>query len=270
MSRLARVEFEGPVGSLVAWDSGPGSDQVLPVVFVHGINGSAADWLPLVGLLESNRRVLVLDLRGHGASALDGPFSAQDYADDVGALLSRQGIDKAHVVGTSFGCSAAITLAARQPEMVASVVALGGALHAEGGNIDEAIAVARQVGTQPFFEMFLGQASFAPGTDPALISATAARASHRPLEVIAEVTQTAFSDDITEIAARSTAPALVATGEFDFTCPVPAGEQLAAALGTSHHVLAGRGHMAVLEDPEAVFELIAPFLRTHDRADLGQ
>lgn len=267
---LERIEFEGPVGPLVAWDSGPGNDELVPVVFVHGINGSAADWLPLVELFESDRRVLTLDLRGHGESDASGPFSSSDYADDVGALLNNRGIVKAHIVGTSFGCSVAVTLAAQQSGLVASLVALGGALHAEGGDVDEALAVAREVGTQQFFEMFLGQASFAPGTDPGLIAATAARASHRPLEVIGEVTRAAFADDVTERAAQSSAPALVATGEFDLTCPVVAGEQLAAALGTAHHVISGSGHMAVLEDPDAVVKLIAPFLRTHDHANSGR
>lgn len=262
MTALARFEFGGPARTLVGWSDGTG--DATPAVFVHGINGSGEDWHPVMRLLASGRRVLTLDLRGHGASVQLGPFAAEDYAGDVLALLDHEGIRTAHVVGTSYGGAVAVTLAVRAPERARSIAAFGAALNTEGGDLDAAAAAMRELGAYDFFRTVLTQVGFAPGTDPQLVDAVAGRAAHRDLEVIAAVTRTAFADDLSSRAAEVTVPALVATGELDLTCPVPVGARLATALGTPHTVIPGRGHLAMLEDPHAVAALVSTHLAASD------
>jgi pimeloyl-ACP methyl ester carboxylesterase len=256
-----RVEAQGPVGTIVAHDGGPAGDSAVPVVLVHGINMTAAVWDGLVERLGKDRRVVTLDLRGHGESVMTGPFDANGYAADVLAVMDAVGIERAHLVGTSFGGPVVATVAATHPDRVASISAIGSAVSAEGAvDIDAGIAMMREVGPLDFFRGFMGQASFAPGTDPALIETAAANATTgRDVEVIAEVVKVAFTADASDAVGRVGAPALVMTGEHDLTCPVPAGEQLATALHTELVVLPGRGHMAMVEDADAV---AAP-LRTH-------
>lgn len=266
---MTRADVDGPVGRIVADDSGApsGGGGALPVVLVHGINMSGAVWDRLVERLAAERRVVTMDLRGHGASVMSGPYDANGYAGDVIAVMDSLGIDRAHLVGTSFGGPVVATIAAEAPDRVASVAVIGSAISAEGAvDVDAGIAMLREVGALDFFRGFMGQASFAPGTDPALIEEAAqAAASGRDVDVIAEVVRVAFSADASDVAAKVAAPALVLTGEHDMTCPVPAGEQLAAALGTGLVVLPGRGHMAMVEDADAVAAALRPHLTAHDR-----
>lgn len=262
-----RVEVKGPVGTIVAHDHGPAGDAAAaPVVLVHGINMSAAVWDDLASRLGKDRRVITMDLRGHGESVMQGPFDAAGYAGDVLAVMDALGVERAHLVGTSFGGPVVATVAAEHPDRVVSITAIGSAISAEGAvDIDAGLAMMREVGPLDFFRGFMGQASFAPGTDPALIeTAAVAAATGRDTDVIADVVKVAFSADASAAVSKVRAPALVMTGEHDMTCPVPAGEQLASALDTELVVLPGRGHMAMVEDADAVAAPVREHLAATD------
>jgi pimeloyl-ACP methyl ester carboxylesterase len=261
-----RTEIDGPVGTLVAYDTGdPAGGGALSVVLVHGINMSAAVWDRLADRLAGERRVVTIDLRGHGASVMSGPYDATGYASDVLAVMDALGIARAHLVGTSFGGPVVATIAAEAPDRVASITAIGSAVSAEGAvDVEAGVAMLREVGPLDFFRGFMGQASFAPGTDPALIEEAAQAAGGRDVDVIADIVRVAFSADASDAVGKVRAPALVITGEHDMTCPVPAGEELAAALGVELTVLPGRGHMAMVEDPDSVAAPVAQHLGAND------
>lgn len=255
---------DGPVGTLHGVDGGSPSVRP-PVVFVHGINGSACDWAGVAGQLGDERRTVAFDLRGHGASVPHGPYGARDYLGDLVAVLDDRGIDRAHVVGASFGGSVAIAAGAQCPERVCSITVLGGALRVDDPpDIDGAVAAMRQVGATTVFTGILEAISFAPGTDAALVAEVAARAGARSVDVIAEVTRTAFAEDITELATACHVPVLVMVGEHDRTAPVALAQRLAAALSTTPTVLAGRGHLAMLEDAAGVAGPLRAHLSAHD------
>ena len=260
----------GPTGALHGTDGGARTDRA-PAVLIHGINGSAADWAEVAERLGGERRTITLDLRGHGASTPDGPYGARDYLADVLAVLDDREVERAHLVGASFGGSVAVAAAALAPQRVASITALGSALRVDDPpDVDAGVSAMRAAGATAVFAGMLAEISFAPNTDPAVVRATAERAGARDVDVIAAVTRAAFGDDVTELAGSVGAPALVLVGELDRTTPVALGEQLAAALETHARVLPGRGHMAMLEDPEGVAALIAEHLAAHDGAGVGR
>jgi pimeloyl-ACP methyl ester carboxylesterase len=84
------------------------------------------------------------------------------------------------------------------------------------------------------------------------------------VQTVIDVTTAALNADTTATAKAVTAPALVVTGEHDMTCPVSAGQAVAAALGTELVVLEGRGHVVSMEVPETVAELIERHAAAHD------
>ncbi len=257
------VQVAGPVGTIVAHDDGGG--DALPVVLVHGINMDSSVWSGVVEQLSPDRRVVTIDLRGHGEAVMAGPYDADGYADDVVAAMDALGIDRAHLVGTSFGGAVACTVAARHPQRVASVAALGSAVSVAGAiDVEGGIAALRDAGAREFFGGFMPQASFAPGTDPELIEQAVEVAASRKIDVIADIVRTAFTADASDAVAGVRVPALVVTGEHDMTCPVPAGEQLATALGVELTVLPDRGHMAMMEDPGSVAAVLRPHLAAQD------
>jgi pimeloyl-ACP methyl ester carboxylesterase len=94
------------------------------LVLVHGLGGSAANWLALAPLLLPGRRVLVPELPGHGGSdPLPAAASLNAYADRIAGLLD----EPAAIVGHSLGGAVALRLAIRRPELVRALVLAGAA-----------------------------------------------------------------------------------------------------------------------------------------------
>jgi len=92
-----------------------------PAVFVHGTPLDRRAWDPLTAAL-AGRRCVTYDLRGHGSAATeDVPGSYDVLADDLALVLDGHAIERAHVVGHSFGGQVAATFAARRPTRLASV-----------------------------------------------------------------------------------------------------------------------------------------------------
>ncbi len=99
-----------------------------PFVLVHGLGGAAANWLALAPLLLRGRRLLVPELPGHGGSEpLPAAPNLNAYADSLAALLEREGLFPAAVVGHSLGGAIALRLAIRRPDDVGRLVLAGAA-----------------------------------------------------------------------------------------------------------------------------------------------
>jgi len=82
--------------------------------------GHLAFWYPrIVPRLARERRVTVYDLRGHGMSDMpERGYTPADMADDLGGLLDHLRIERADLVGHSFGGAVCLEFAARHPERV--------------------------------------------------------------------------------------------------------------------------------------------------------
>ncbi|WP_309133409.1 alpha/beta fold hydrolase [Cellulomonas sp.] len=94
------------------------------VVLLHGM-GAASDrssWDRVVPLLAGDHRLVVPDLRGHGASPRPGSYALAEMADDVARLLDRLGVAGATVVGHSMGGVVAVVLAQARPDLVSALV----------------------------------------------------------------------------------------------------------------------------------------------------
>jgi pimeloyl-ACP methyl ester carboxylesterase len=111
--------------------AGPGAGDLPPVVFLHGASGNLKDqMLPIRPLLEGRAEMLFLDRPGHGWSTR-GPDNEDPHgqARTVAALMRHLGIDRAVIVGHSFGGALAATFALDHPGMTAGLVFLAPATH---------------------------------------------------------------------------------------------------------------------------------------------
>ena len=100
-----------------------------------------------VAALEERYQVVRYNIRGHGYSPVpDGPYSIDDSANDLVALLDRLGIGRTHLVGLSLGGMTAMRVAARKPERVDRLVLLctGAQLPPASGWTDRATTVRRR------------------------------------------------------------------------------------------------------------------------------
>ena len=102
------VEVEGP-------EDGP------PVAFLHGLSSSTRSYAWLPAEITSGRRIVKIDLRGHGASdRAPGTYVLERYGADVVAVLRELATGPAVLVGHSLGGCVAWWVAQRHPELVSA------------------------------------------------------------------------------------------------------------------------------------------------------
>jgi pimeloyl-ACP methyl ester carboxylesterase len=94
------------------------------VVMIHGLTGNLSIWyLYAMPALAAEFRVTAYDLRGHGYSELTpGGYTSAHFAADLDGLLQTLGIERAHLVGYSYGATVAMHCALLYPSRVASLV----------------------------------------------------------------------------------------------------------------------------------------------------
>ena len=260
MSAARAERVDGPTGPLNVrtWD-GPGT----PVVLVHPINTDSSVWTAVAELLEGP--VVALDLRGHGSSGLDGPYTVDGYVDDVLAAMDALGVAAAHLAGGSLGGTIGVALAARAPERALSVTTFGSTLGtgASDADIQAMIDELEAKGTAAYF------ADLAPlivGTayrdDARVLAGIRNAAGSRPEEVVAGILRGAFGADIRSVTGAVKVPVHAVGGTEDPTCPPAMTEEIAAATGGRITSLDGIGHVPMLEVPERVAQLITEQVST--------
>ncbi len=104
----------------------PGGARLLAV---HGVRGHALRWRDFAGRL-AGRDVLAVDLRGHGHSLAEPPWSLEQHAADLADTLDAHGWEgPLDVVGHSFGGAVATVFLALHPRRVRRIVLLDPVLH---------------------------------------------------------------------------------------------------------------------------------------------
>jgi len=93
------------------------------VVLLHGLDASRRMWDGIAPALAGQFELLSIDFPGHGdAAPPDGPFEIDDLSDQLAAVLTASGIERAHIVGSSLGGMVAQHFAATRPERVDRLV----------------------------------------------------------------------------------------------------------------------------------------------------
>ncbi|WDZ85538.1 alpha/beta fold hydrolase [Micromonospora cathayae] len=103
-------------------DTGSGT----PVVLLHAGIADRRMWWEQVPALATRHRVVNLDLRGYGESEL--PPASFAHHEDVVGVLDALGIERAALVGCSFGGAVAIDTALAHPDRIAALALLGTAV----------------------------------------------------------------------------------------------------------------------------------------------
>lgn len=103
----------------------PGGDAgCAPLVLLHGLFGSAAQWHHIAAPLSARTRVLAVDLRNHGLSPHADAMDYESMAEDLRELLDAQGIAQARIVGHSMGGKVAMAFALRHPGRTGALAVL--------------------------------------------------------------------------------------------------------------------------------------------------
>ena len=94
-------------------------------IFLHGITAVGAVWDPVLMRVKGSLRAIAVDQRGHGYSGKPGAgYSADDFSQDLIALIESLDCGPAIVVGHSLGARNAVVAAVSRPDLVRAVVAV--------------------------------------------------------------------------------------------------------------------------------------------------
>lgn len=104
-----------------------------PLVLLHGGIGSGEMFAPILPSLTTHRRVITVDLQGHGRTGdVDRPLRHETLADDVAELLDHLGVDRADLMGYSLGGAVAVRTAIQHPRLVRRLVCVSAPCRRDG------------------------------------------------------------------------------------------------------------------------------------------
>jgi len=105
-----------------------------PVVLLHGaFMAISGDWNDWINELSKTRKVIAVDMQGHGRTAdIKRDITYENLSDDVAGLLDYLKIRSADIVGYSLGAGTAMITAIRHPEKVRKVVSISAPMRRDG------------------------------------------------------------------------------------------------------------------------------------------
>lgn len=240
----------------------------IPVAFVHGFPHNRALWSPQVNALVDRARCIAPDLRGFGESSRNGPFTIDQFADDVAMLLRLLGVERAVVAGLSMGGYVALALWRRHRSLVRALVL---AHTRAGADSDEArtkrqalVEVARTRGSSAVAD---GQVTGMLGKTtrekrPAMIDEVHRMLASASVEGIVGALEAMMARvDSTDTLSTIDVPTLVIVGAEDVLIPRTEADILHDAIrGSRLEVIENAGHVSNLERPAAFNHVLSEFL----------
>jgi pimeloyl-ACP methyl ester carboxylesterase len=108
---------------LAHFDVGPEAPQSPPLVLINGWTGDHGIFTPQIAHFRKTRRVVAVNLRGHGVSdAPEQGYTMAGFADDIAWQCGQLGLQKPVVIGHSLGGAIALELCGRYPELASGMV----------------------------------------------------------------------------------------------------------------------------------------------------
>lgn len=250
-----------PVPPLAAGERGRGDPTV---VLIHAIGTDRSEWDAVSALLAARHRVLAVDLPGHGASAPDDSVRVAAVAERLDRTLEAHGIQRAILVGHSYGGLVAVAEAAEHPKRARGVVVVDiGAFSpvdtARVAEMDRFLAERHSLFVQSVFgEMVADSAAGARLIQQALSV---------PAPVLAAYFRDAWREDLRPSVARLRAPLLVVVTSMLWPGRAP-WESVRVHLGygaaprTTGVRIPGSKHFVPLDAPDSLAAAIERFAQS--------
>jgi 3-oxoadipate enol-lactonase len=244
------------------------------IVLLHGLLFDGGMWSRYVEPLSGIGRVLVFDGPGHGRSELPPPFSLEDHTDALLDALTTLDVSRAVFVGLSWGGMVAMRAAIHSPKRVAAMVLMDSSADAE----DKAKVIkyrllasfARRFGVPPFLAQGeMARHLFGAKTreeHPEILERWARTVNGYSRDGVARAAKAVVihRKSIADKLESITAPTLVVCGRDDAATEPAKSEAIARAIpGARLEWIEGSGHMSAIEKPEAVGDVMLPFIRAH-------
>ncbi len=242
--------------------AGRGSGPV--VLWLGSLGSTTTMWDPQIAALGERARCVLVDLPGHGASAVaPPPYTIGGLAGGVVAALDRLEVERAHVVGLSIGAMIAMAMAARHGDRVDHLALLcTSAQLGPPSRWHERAATVRAEGTKAIATTVVGRwltPSYA-AAHPDVVEDLVAMVSSADAEAYAACCEAIAEMDLRDDLPRIAAPTLVVAGTVDPSTPPEHGELVAALIPGARIEILEAAHLASWERADEVNALLAAHL----------
>jgi pimeloyl-ACP methyl ester carboxylesterase len=259
------------------------------LLLLHGIAGSSETWLPAMRLLRHDYSVVAPDFLGHGASAKPpGDYSLGNYAAGMRDLLDLLEIERATVVGQSYGGGVAMQFAYQFPERCERLVLV------DAGGLGREVSWLLRLVTLPGAEYVMPALFMGPVRDcgnsllsflkdrgiqsvratemwrafSSLTDAANRAAFVRTMRAVIEPGGQAVSA-MDRLYLAHAMPTLIIWGDQDRIIPVSHAYAAHDAMPNSRlEIMEGIGHFPHVEAPFDFVELLLDFLRTTEPSNI--
>jgi len=233
------------------------------LVLVHGFTQTRACWGPVADDLATDHELMLVDAPGHGGSATSRPSFAE------GAAMIGTAGGPATYLGYSMGGRYLVALAVARPDLVERLVLIGASPGLASADERAARCAADErlaqhlldIGLAPFLDEWLALPLFAGLPEPMQFRTERLANDAEGLASSLRLAGTGAQDPLWDRLPSLTMPVLLVTGAADAKFTAIA-EQMTAAIGpnATHVTIAGAGHTAHLEDPDAFRSAVRPWL----------
>jgi pimeloyl-ACP methyl ester carboxylesterase len=233
-----------PVNEFLMYYEIHGTGPGRPLVVIHPARATANVFPSLI----RNRRLVALELRGHGRSTdTEAPFTFEQQADDIAALLRYLEIAQADFFGDSSGGLLAVMMAVRHPKIVGRVVSYGGPFAPRPATSPEQATAMLPPDSYPF--EFPREGYERVASDPSQWAVLCKK--------VGQMEWNGFS----EAQLRSiVVPVLIAAGDHDHG-PLEQGIETARLIPNAQvAVIPGASHFLLSSDPEKLLAIVGAFL----------
>ncbi len=254
-------------------DLGPDLGRGHPVLFLTGLGATRQGWWKQIEPFSRKYRVINMDNRDAGDSALGtAPYTIADMAEDSAGLIENLDLGRTHVIGISMGGMIAQELAIRHPELVDRPVLVSTAAGGPEGVLARPETTALLMLTEDsletrvrrIFTAIAGEGYMAAHPEDleqmvqyALDKPMSDESYGRQLAACMLHLQGGTAGRLAQIAA----PTLVIHGDDDPLIPCPNGQYLAAHIKNARLVtFPGVGHLPIVESPDKFNREVMNFL----------
>lgn len=238
-----------------------------PVLLLHGVTGHAWLWHDVARWLAATRRVIALDMRGHGDSqwAGDQAYGSEHHIADLAALADGLGLDRLAIAGLSWGALVGIGYAAAHPQRVERLAIVD--VEASFALGEDAVAP-RPASFDAMADVLAWERQANPHAPDALLGLCAQQSvrpcaggrwerKHDPFFLRCWPFR---RDDRWGELGRLRLPTLLLNGAASFVHGEVMRQMAARVAGAEFDVIEHAGHLVPLEAPEALGQRLSRFL----------
>ncbi|MBP7961424.1 MAG: alpha/beta fold hydrolase, partial [Caldilineaceae bacterium] len=237
------------------------------MILNNGIFMSVPSWAFQTPDLAKHFRILAYDMRGQGRSDHpDGPYDMDLHAQDLLGLMDALGIERAHMVGTSYGGELNLYLGIHHPERCRSLTVIASVSHSETllHAVVERWRQAALLGDGELFFTLIYADVYSQGfldANPEMVPVARKRYADLDLAAAVRLIESYQRFDVRQDLHRIQIPTCIVAAELDLLKPRRYSDFMHQEIaGSEYHLIPNAGHVVVMEQPGAVNSIIIGFL----------